>query len=73
MIPTIFDLKCCPICGGKSGFIYKAIIKGTQFMPWKGGECDAYFEDYGGSHGAYRCEDCGKIINTKKITLSPVE
>jgi hypothetical protein len=38
---SIFDRECCPLCGGKSGFTYRATIRGTQFMPWKGGENDA--------------------------------
>jgi len=61
---SIFERVCCPHCGGKTGFTYKATIRGTQFMPWKGGHGDAYFEDSDSNHGAYRCDDCGKVIKS---------
>lgn len=61
---SIHDMKCCPICGGNSGFTYRATIRRIQFMPWKGGKGEAYFEDTGGNHGAYRCDDCRKVIKS---------
>lgn len=61
---SIFDRECCPLCGGKSGFTYRATIRGTQFMPWKNGEGNAFFADSDSKHGAYRCDDCGKVIRS---------
>lgn len=64
---SIFDRECCPLCGGTSGFHYILTIKGLQFQPWKGGDrYEASFESYDNSakHGAYRCQDCGKIIKS---------
>jgi hypothetical protein len=61
---SIFDMECCPLCGGMAGFTYRATIRGTQFMPWKGSGIDAYFDDSDSKHGAYRCDDCGKIIKS---------
>lgn len=61
---SIFDLECCPICGGKSGFSYRITMRGRQFQPWKGSDGDAFFEDTDTKHGAYRCDDCGKIIKS---------
>ena len=52
------------MCGGKEGFSYRATIRGTQFMPWKGSKDDAYFVDSDIKHGAYRCDDCGKVIRS---------
>lgn len=63
---SIFDLECCPRCGGKSGFTYKLTIRGVQFQPWKNSGEQASFESFQmpSSHGAYRCDDCGKIIKS---------
>lgn len=61
---SIFERECCPHCGGKTGFFYHATIRGQQFMPWKNGKADAYFEDSGSKHGAYRCDDCGKTVKS---------
>lgn len=63
---SVFDLECCPECSGKSGFTYIMTMRGTQFQPWKGGKLDAYFEASRTYHGAYRCDECGKIIKPNK-------
>lgn len=62
---TIFDLDCCPHCRGKGGFTYRAVTRGVQFRSWDGES--NFFEDTSTSHGAYRCDDCGKIIRQKDI------
>lgn len=67
---SVFDMECCPLCGGKAGFTYRVTIRGTQFMPWKGSEIGAYFEDSDSKNGAYRCDDCGKIIKPPNCLAS---
>lgn len=59
---SIFELEACPKCGGKTGFSYRLTIRGTQFMPWRGSDGGAHFNDDDSKHGAYRCEDCNKIV-----------
>lgn len=68
---SIFDMECCPKCGGTTGFNYILTIRGSQFQPWKHSELEPSFEDLGhnSKHGAYRCDDCGKIIKSNdKLT-----
>jgi len=59
---SIFEMTCCPLCGGKSGFQYIMTMTGLQVQPWKDGNYDGFFEDTKTKHGAYRCQDCNKII-----------
>lgn len=64
---SIFDYEQCPLCGGASGFSYILTIRGIQSQPWKNGDAyESFFESCQSSakHGAYRCQDCGKIIKS---------
>lgn len=65
---TIFELEACPLCGGKSGFTYRVTTRGIQTRSWRGGDSYGYFEDISSTHGAYRCDDCGKIVKTPRFS-----
>lgn len=69
MSDTIFDLECCPHCESKSGFTYLLTTTGIQFYPWKNSDAEPAYTDSKsyGKHGAYRCDECGKIIKPKHI------
>lgn len=62
---SVFDLECCPYCKGTTGFRYRMYLVGTQYQGWLG-QGDQNLDFVGDlnltKHGAYRCEDCGRII-----------
>lgn len=54
------DTKECPYCKGTNGYTYKLYQTGTQWMSWDGQAVN--YIDENGRHGAYRCIDCGRLI-----------
>lgn len=65
---SVFSMRECPHCSGKSGFRYRLYLVASQYMQWADDreECATgmeYQEDTSRTrHGAYRCDDCDKII-----------
>lgn len=50
----------CPKCGGTTGYRYLCYIVGEQWNEWNGKGVS--FEDLKCRHGAYRCQDCNRIV-----------
>ena len=72
---SVFSLECCPHCGGETGFSYRLYMKCHQFRSWgdaigrKGKEAGSWTTcvDIDSRHGAYRCDDCGKVIKSNVL------